>query len=44
MNRSINIPDKLYERLKATAEKKGITISALIKMACMELLDREEKK
>ena len=44
MNRSINIPDELYARLKAMAEKKGVTVSAVIKMACVEYLDREEKK
>lgn len=43
MIRSLNIPDKLYERLKAMAEKKGITVSALIKLICSEYLDREEK-
>lgn len=41
MIRSVNIPDKLYERLLAVAEKKGVTVSSVIKMACKEYCDRE---
>ena len=44
MKRSIDIPDRLYERLQDMAEKKGITVAALIKLACSEYLEKEEKK
>ena len=44
MIRSLNIPDAMLERLKVLAEKKGVTVSAVIKMAIMEYLEREEKK
>lgn len=44
MKRSFDFPDRLYERLKAMAEKKGITVSALVKLICSEYLDREERK
>jgi predicted DNA-binding protein len=44
MVRSVNIPDALYERLKKIAEEKGITVSAVIKMACKEYADNDGKK
>ena len=44
MVRSMNFPDALYKKLQETAEKKGITVSALIKLACSEYIEREEKK
>jgi len=40
----MSIPDGLYKRLQEMAEKKGITVSALIKLACSEYLEREELK
>jgi len=44
LKRSVDLPEKLNQRLKALAEKKGVTVSAVIKMACVEYLDKEEKK
>lgn len=41
--RSLNIPDNLYARLQKVAEEKGITVAALIKLACSEYLEREKK-
>ena len=43
MIRSINIPDKLYEKLRAMAERKGLTVSAIIKLACSEYIEKESK-
>ena len=44
MKRSLDIPDELYKRLQDMAKIKGITIAALIKLACSEYLQREESK
>ena len=44
MKRSLDLSEELNARLKAMAEKKGVSVSAVIKMACMEYLDKEEKK
>lgn len=44
MIRSMSFPQNLYDRLQAMAEKKGITVSALVKLACSEYLEREEKQ
>jgi len=44
MKRSVDLSDEFLARLKAMAEKKGVTVSAIIKMACKEYLDREEQK
>lgn len=44
MKRSIDFPDQLIERLKEMAEIKGVTTSAIIKIACSEYLEKEEKK
>ena len=43
MKRSLDIPDQLYEKLKEKAEQKGITVAALIKLACSEWLEKQEK-
>ncbi len=42
MKRSLDIPDDLYKRLQEMAKKKGITVAALIKLACSEYLSRKE--
>jgi hypothetical protein len=42
--RSLNIPDELYLKLQDLAKRKGITIAAIIKLACSELIEREAKK
>lgn len=42
MKRSLDIPDKLYDKLKEKAEKKGITVAALIKLACSEWLENQK--
>ncbi len=44
MKRSIDIPDALYEKLKLMADKKGLTVASLIKLACSEYLENENKK
>ena len=43
VSRSIQIPDELYARLKAVAEEKGLTISAVIKIACDEYAKKQGK-
>ena len=43
MKRSLDIPDQLYERLKEKAEQKGITVASLIKLACSEWLEKQDK-
>lgn len=44
MKRSLDIPDNLYKKLQDMAERKNITVAALIKIACSEYVEREEKK
>lgn len=44
MKRSLDIPDDLYLKLQAMAKRKGITVAALIKLACSEYLEKENKK
>lgn len=44
MKRSLDIPDYLYESLQEMAKKKGITVAALIKLACSEYIEKENKK
>lgn len=36
VTRNIQFPDDLYEKLKQLAKEKGLTISAIIKIACDE--------
>ena len=43
VSRNIQFPDVLYERLKAIAKEKGITISAIIKIACDDYAKKEGK-
>jgi predicted DNA-binding protein len=38
MKRSIDIPDEMYAKLSVIAKELGITISAVIKMACSEYI------
>jgi predicted transcriptional regulator len=42
MKRTVDLSEEFNARLKAMAEHKGVSISAIIKMACKEFLDREE--
>lgn len=44
LKRSLDIPDSLYKRLQELADKKCISVAAIIKIACAEYLEREEKK
>lgn len=44
MKRSIDFPDELLEKLQALAERKFVNVSVLVKIACSEYLEREEKK
>jgi len=41
--RNIKFPDELYERLKAIAKQKGLTVSAIIKIACDEYATKQGK-
>jgi len=44
MKRSLDIPDDLYKKLQDMAKKKSITVAALIKLACSEYIEKENKK
>ena len=44
MKRSLDIPDDLYLKLQEMAKHKGIKVAALIKLACSEYIERENKK
>lgn len=44
IKRSVDFPEELLERIKKVAESKGVTPSTIIKMACKEFVDREEKQ
>lgn len=44
MVRSINIPDDMYAKLKNLADKKSISVAAIIKIACSEYIEKEQKK
>lgn len=44
MKRSIDFPDELYAKIQEMAKRKGISAAALIKLACSEYIEREEKK
>jgi len=44
MKRSLDIPDELYAKLQAMAKQKSITVAAIIKLACSEYIEREQKK
>ena len=41
--RNIVFPDELYEMLKALAKEKGVSIAAIIKIACDEYVKKESK-
>ena len=44
MKISIDIKQEMHAEFKQMAEKKGITLSALIKLATKEYIERENKK
>lgn len=37
---NIKIPSELYERLKKEAEKKNISLAALVRIICSEYFDK----
>lgn len=37
---NIKIPSELYERLKAEAKKKNISLAAFVRLICSEYLDK----
>lgn len=39
----LTLPTEMHEKLKALAKKKGIAVTALIRIAASELLEREEE-
>lgn len=40
----IDLKPEMHEEFKRMAEKKGITLASLIKLATKEYIEREEKK
>lgn len=42
--RTIVLPDEMYSNLKELADKKGLSIAAIIKIACSEYIEKEAKK
>jgi len=41
--RNITFPDELYNKLKDIAKEKGLTVAAIIKIACDEYAKSEGK-
>lgn len=37
------IPVELYTRLKAEAERKNVSLASVVRMACSEYLEKNEK-
>lgn len=44
IKRTIVLPEILYKRLQYLAEKKSLTVSGIIKLACSTFLEQEENK
>lgn len=44
MRRTITMPDTLYERLQNLSEKRCISIASIIKLACIEYLEKAENQ
>lgn len=44
-NKALNImiPPELYERLKAEADRKNISLAAVVRIACSEYLENQQK-
>lgn len=42
--RTIVLPDDMYSKLKSLAEEKGLSVAAIIKIACSEYIEKEAKK
>lgn len=40
---NIMIPPELYERLKAEADRKNISLAAIVRIACSEYLETQLK-
>ena len=43
ITRNVQFPDELYQKLRELAEKKGVSISAIIKIACDEYIKNQGK-
>lgn len=43
-SRTIKFPEKLYEQLQEAADKKNITMASIVRIACSEYIEREEKQ
>jgi len=41
---NMTMPEELFNDLKAYAEKKHISMAAVIRIACSELIERENEK
>lgn len=44
MTRAIKFPDKMDDALKALAEKKGLTVAGIVKLACSEFIENEAER
>jgi predicted DNA-binding protein len=43
ITRSIQIPDEMYAKLEEIAKEKGVSIAAIIKLACGEYIKQSGK-
>ena len=43
VTRNMQFPDELYEKLKEIAAKHGLSVAAIIKIACNEYVERQGK-
>lgn len=41
---NIKIPADLYEKLKEDAERKNISLASVVRIACSQYLEAQEKK
>ncbi|MCI8387496.1 MAG: hypothetical protein HFE63_03400 [Clostridiales bacterium] len=41
---NIKIPSELYNKLKAEADKKNISLASIVRMICSEYFEKDEKK
>jgi len=43
IKRTITLPEDLYEKLEELAKRKAVPVSAIIKIACSEYVEKEAK-
>jgi len=44
IKRTIVLPEELYKKIQDLADKKSVTVAAIIKIACSEYVEQEAKK